>query len=439
MATLDLEFASDEHAGECVVWLFPPTDGDPTAHAIRWGNGRTVATVRVGADAAGGTVALAQDGRVLASADVPGDLTTTQHAALALGGAPHFVPRGGIDLYRAPLLSPPELACVLRETLRMIGTCAVEACPVDARSLAAQCLTIVLARHVRALAPAHVVRVLRDLAAQLPTLPDARARALATRLFGVLAWAEQRPRCGRVWLEISETHREVVLLLTRSGAFHVLDTEDPALVVPDTALVGSLRAANPGLAVHTHAYARALYTHIVAYGDAVLPDAPSAYAPAHATASTGAQVGPAERARRERVAAHLDRAALDVPQVVFAAHDAPLPVCNVFWYLFAPPGVVLPAPTPRVHNRLVANLNTSIAHKVVEIMLAVPHAPPPATRDACLALQDTVRLGMATALRAEFDRVLTEAVELVGQGTNSALGAVHARLALLALHLRAYV
>ena len=35
--------------------------------------------------------------------------------------------------------------------------------------------------------------------------------------------------------------------------------------------------------------------------------------------------------------------------------------------------------------------------------------------------------------------LLAEIVELVGQGKNSALGAVHARLAQLALHLRAYV
>lgn len=435
MATLVLEFAGEEASGELVAWLFPCEHGDPTSHPLRWRDAR-MAIVSVAASAAGCILAVTRDGRVLASAEIPSDVATTKHAAIALDGAPHFCPRGAIDLHRAPLLSPPELAVVLRQTLRMIGPCAVKACPTDVRSLAWQCLAMVLAQHISALEPPHVVRVLRDLAVQVPELPDARERALAAHLFGMLAWAEHRPRCGRVWLEISETHRDVVLMRARGGAFHVIDTESPALIVPDAALVGGLRATCPGLPAHTYAYARALYTHIVAYGGTTLAHAPSAYVPG--VVHTAVPTDAAERARQRRAAALLDGASLDVPRVVFAPQDAP-PACNVFWHVFVPPGVVIPAPTPRVHNRLIANLNTSIVHKIIEIMLAVPCAPPAATRDACVALHDTVRLGMASAMRSEFDRLLAEIVELVGQGKNSALGGVHARLAQLALHLRAYV
>lgn len=418
-----------------------------------------------------------------------GDVLTPTPASAA--GAPWLFhgARGGLVLRGAwahvpwtcaPLWRAPEMRVVLQRTLEMLDATHTPLCAPTARGFAWQCLLVCMRAHSAA-TPGVVdfMRLLRDVAENCDALCESiplQYAAPCRALFGPAALAEHRPRAGSVRLQTGAV-RDVVVLHTRTcvqpySVLELVDPESAALIVPTKKAAEALVALESGATtVYAFADARAVYDAVLWYGDSACVaggDSPrlgiapyaavilhpsvrrkkrrqlsagamylvcEAYAEHYVPGCTG-QARALARAERDDGARAWERSAL--ARCAFVVPAAPAPLRRALWCLALRSKEHFRPPAPRLANRLVANLNTSVAHKVDELGRELGVRAPAEIAEACSVLEGMCRLSMAGDVRAVVERRLQNAQEKLS-GDKPAIGKALASIVLLGVYLHAYI
>ena len=411
----------------------------------------------------------------------PATLTTT-HGSLAR-----------VALLREPVAHLPCLYSILLRACHMLDASYAALATLPARSLAFQCLALSLHDHCDAATPptaAAVVRCIYDVArswsALVALLPNTLAAA-ATALFAMPAVLEHSPRPGLVEMAGGGDLRTVVVLRTRK-VLEIIDIERKCLIVPSAAAAEaaqSLCTPRTDLQVLSFADARALYAKVWWYGARAcaerLPSGgfalglPVYTALAHAPViietkasllarkpkfplllteelvlseyavllSGCAQNFEAARwvlsegAARDR-AVSMDRHGLEQPVLRRVSEGEVVAPRRLLWSLCmtrAPrflPAVVVP-------NRLVANVHTSIAHKLVELARKLGSEDEvEAVREGCAVLVEMVQLSTGGEVRRVLEEGLGKVGKALAEGEATAVGSVHEELVHLVLFMCRY-
>lgn len=354
------------------------------------------------------TAVLTCNGRLFGTAELTKDILAMAHVTISVNRSLSGNILNDCVLYRNPILTPPEKRILIERTVQVLGKLGSQLCCDEMRSMAWQCLAICLKDHFDFIAPCHVLNVLRDFSLGIPSLSCQRSQETAQILFGAQAFARHRPRCGYIQIDSHNNKREVVLFIGTHGALEVIDTNILPLIVPDELTWKSVSSLNPDLTIYTYKRAREIYSFVWSYGT-------FEYAPNSVMVYTSCK-NILQECKITRVcslrlkwwARFLDACDIDIPR--FSLVSLRPQTRNILWVLFLldMPG---PIPIPRVQNRLLSNLNTSIAHKTLDILHGFPRRKHEDTRDMCIALREMVTLGTAGQVRDVFDEKLTNVIE----------------------------
>ena len=380
-----------------------------------------------------------------------------------------------------PIMYAPEMRVVLQRALEILDATHLALCARTARAFAWQCLLVAMRAHCTC-APEvpDFLRLLRDVAEHCDALCDAlpaQYGASCRALFGPSTLMTHRPRAGAVRLRTGAL-RDVVVLTTQvqiedkfAKVLELVDTESAALIVPTKPAADALLAQDSTAVVYSFADARTVYDAVVWYGDraCVLGGdlARLGVPPYRATnlsvvargknkhqLSTGRSYlisehdvscyvkgctqnvrGLSEAQQRDGARAW-ERSAL--ARCPFAVPTSTATLRRALWCLALRGKEAFRPPAARLANRLVANLNTSVAHKVVELCRELGVRSPTEIAESCSVLADMCALSMAGEVRLVVGKRLQSAKDKLASDPPSEGGAL-AALVLLALFLHEYI
>ena len=396
-----------------------------------------------------------------------------------------------VCLQRQPLTHLPLLHSIVLQACHILDLSHDALACLPARGLAYQCLALALHNHCAADTPPtadaalrciyDVARAWTNIAALLPP----HMANTAGMLFAMPAVLEHAPRLGLVEMAAGNVMRQVVVLRTRK-VLEIIDIERKCVIVPSTAaaeVVQWLCLPRTDVQVLSFADARALYTKVWWYGSRVcvqrapgggfvlgLPVYSALAQPPVLVASKDAVLarkpgipllveeamfvsqyalftgGCAENmdatkwvwkdADVRALARCMDRQGLAQPRVLKGEAVAPR---RVLWSLCVTRS--LPAvPAAVVPNRLVANVYTSIAHKMVELARSVGRGDVIVVSEGCAVLQEMVQLSIGGDVRKVLEAGLSKVrVGLAGEGKkNLSEGAAHEELVHMVLYMCRY-